>query len=54
MYIYICIYELFNCFHLRKGLYSKRRKFNKVILHAVSRIVLLRCRLIYVYMLLIC
>ena len=41
MYIYITI----NCFHLKKGLYSKRREFNKVILRAVFHIVLLRCRL---------
>ena len=33
--------------HLRKGLYSKRREFNKVILRAVSHIVLLRCPLIH-------
>ena len=33
----------------RKGLYSKRREFNKVILRAVSNIVLLSCRLIYIY-----
>ena len=36
-----------NCLHLKKSLYSKRRELNKVILRAVSYIVLLRCRLIY-------
>ena len=29
------------------GLYSKRREFDKIILRAVSHIVLLRCQLIY-------
>ena len=33
--------------YLRKSLHSKRRELNKVILRAVSYIVLLRCRLIY-------
>ena len=47
IYIYTCIYMYINCFHLKKGLYSKHREFNKVILRAVSHIVLLRCRLIY-------
>ena len=37
----------FNFFHLKKSLHSKRRELNKVILRAVSYIVLLRCRLIY-------
>ena len=32
---------------MNKGLYTKRREFNKVILRAASHIVLLRCRLIY-------
>ena len=50
-----CIYSIymFNCFHLKKSLYSKRRELNKVILRAVSYIVLLRCY-IYSYMLHIC
>ena len=43
MQVYLYIYG----FHLKKGLYSKRREFNKVILRAVSHIVFLRCRLIY-------
>ena len=60
MYIYIYIHNIyyvnftnaivfqsFNCFHLRKGLYWKRREHNNVILRAVSLIALLRCRLIY-------
>ena len=52
MYTHIYVSKVrssFNCFHLRKGLYSKRHKFCNVILHAVSHIVLLRCRLIYIY-----
>ena len=48
MYIALYIYiYIVNCFHLKKGSYSKRREFYKVILCAVSHIVLLRCRLIY-------
>ena len=42
IYIYVCVC-MFNCFLLRKGLYSKRREFNKFILRAVSHIALLRC-----------
>ena len=41
------IFSTINCFHLKKGLSSKRRDINKVILRAVSHIALLRCRLIY-------
>ena len=33
-----------------KSLHWKRRELNKVILRAVSYIVLLRCQLIYIYM----
>ena len=48
MYIYNAIvFQSFNFFHLRKGLYSKRREFNKFILRDVFHIVLIRCRLIY-------
>ena len=43
------VFQSINCFHLKKGLYSKRREFNNFILRAVSHIVLLRCRLTYIY-----
>ena len=44
----ICrVIYIYNCFHLKKGLYSRRREFNKVMLRAVSHIVLFSCRLIY-------
>ena len=61
IYIYICIlfryvnftnaivFQSFNCFQLRKGLSSNHREFNKVILRAVFHIVLLRCRLMHIY-----
>ena len=39
-------YYAFYIYILKKSLYSKRRELNKVILRAVSYIVLLRCRLI--------
>ena len=48
VYTYIYIYE-FNYIHLKKSLYSKRCDLNKVILRAVSYIVFIRCRLIYIY-----
>ena len=47
LYIIIYIILLFNCFHLKKGLCSKRREFNNVILRVVSHVALLRCRLLY-------
>ena len=52
IYIYIffthlIVFQSFSCFHRKKSLHSKRRELNKVILRAVSYIVLLRCRLIY-------
>ena len=58
MYIYVFVFltqilptQLFfsrlNCYNLKKGLCPKRCESNKLILRAVSIIVLLRCRLIY-------
>ena len=41
------VFQSINCFLPRKGLFSKRRELNKLILRAVSHVVLLRCRLIY-------
>ena len=57
-YIYIRIYmhkayiklssgENVNCFHLKKGIYTKPSDLSKFYIHAVSCFVLLCCRPIY-------
>ena len=50
-YTHIYIFFLwFNCLHLGKGLCSKRREINRLIIRAMSIIAFLRCRPMYIYM----